>query len=229
VVDAEGTVIWEWNGTFSSNASGSIFGLQPCRPEPTCGYVDVTLFDEYGDGWDYGSLSIYAEGQFITSITSVLDNDLYFEFDEVHARIAVDEGQTLSFLFSGGYFPEECGYTVIGPNGEVLVDENTSGIAPVGNVAVIPCAAEPNAVDEFLGPLSHFIAPNPTRGDVYIQGMDVGTSWTLKVADLQGKVLVQTSGTGDAFLDVQELPAGLYMTTLTLEDGTVRTNRLIKQ
>ncbi len=217
VIDAEGTLVWQWAGNFSSNASPAIFGLEPCRPEPTCGYVDVTVFDTYGDGWDYGSLGIYVEEELVTTIPGLVSGEAFFEFSEARARIAVEEGQALSFVFNNGVFPEECGYLVTGPTGEILVDENTPNEAPSSTYNVTVCAT--NGLAETSAATSLEIGPNPSGGTLRLSGLHSAAAWTLAVVDLRGQLVAQHRGTGATTLQLDGLVPGTYTLQWVLATG----------
>lgn len=227
VIDAEGNLIWQWAGNFSNNASPAIFGLEPCRPEPTCGYVDVTVFDAFGDGWDYGSLGIYVEEELVTTIPGLVSGEAFFEFSEAHARIAVDEGQSLSFVFNNGVFPEECGYLVTGPSGATLVDENTPGSAPSSAYNVAVCAT--SGVGQTSAFASLEIGPNPSDGTLQLNGLPSTAGWTLDVVDLRGQLVSQHRGTGAATLQLDGLAPGAYTLHLVLATGDRTTSKWVKR
>jgi hypothetical protein len=66
------------------------------------------------------------------------------------------------------------------------------------------------------------IAPNPvsTLLNIYIPGQMTG-AWTATLSDARGKVLLRRTGlnTGNAELDLQAYPAGMYFLTVYQESG----------
>ena len=74
---------------------------------------------------------------------------------------------------------------------------------------------------------SFSVYPNPVQDQLYIRAVDMTSSPLVTITSLSGQVIRQEQ-TQDQILNVAELPAGIYLITLT-SDGRVNTQRFIKQ
>ncbi len=73
--------------------------------------------------------------------------------------------------------------------------------------------------------------PNPTRGEVYILTEKAYGDSQIKVTDLTGKIVFQTTAdfaTKRATIDVSSLPTGVYVISIKTTDGVI-TKKLIKK
>lgn len=86
----------------------------------------------------------------------------------------------------------------------------------------------PTSVVEKAKPAGLLLYPNPTRDWLYIRTGDIESNYEFKLYDLQGKLLHSETTTGTHQLDVQSLPAGIYLVQ-TQQNGLIQFKRFVKQ
>ena len=212
VVDAEGTTVWASEVGGASGDPTSIYGLEPCAEEPTCGYVEVTLYDTYGDGWDYGSLSVFSGGEQILTFGG-WGAEGEFLFEEATAIVAVENNEDLDFLYNASVFPLENGYTVTGPDGVLLVDQNVEGEAPESVFNVVACEVISSA--EGMDRFSVQVYPNPSDGWIQIGGLLTGEPWSASLTDATGRLVATWEGAGNEALDLTSYQSGTYVIAIS--------------
>lgn len=84
------------------------------------------------------------------------------------------------------------------------------------------------SVAEKAKPAGLLLYPNPTRDWLYIRTGDINSNYEFKVHDLQGKLLHSETTSGTHQLDVQSLPAGIYLVQ-TQQNGLIQFKRFVKQ
>jgi uncharacterized surface protein with fasciclin (FAS1) repeats/plastocyanin len=212
LVDAEGTVVWASEVGGASGGPTSIYGLEPCSEEPSCGYVEVTLYDSYGDGWDYGSMTVFSGGEQILTFGGWgAGGEIGFE--EATAIVAVENNEDLDFLYNASVFPEENGYTVVGPDGTLLVDQNVPGQAPESAFNVVVCEVISNV--EGVERPGVQVYPNPSDGWVRINGLPTGETWIVSLTDATGRLVSTWAGAGNEALDLTSFQAGTYVISVS--------------
>lgn len=96
----------------------------------------------------------------------------------------------------------------VGPNG---------GHATVPGSAVQYIPTVSGIADQGISALSVKLYPNPVKSQLYLETR-AGTSYTATVTDMQGRPMTQVKLIGNE-LDMEALPAGNYVVTLTGGDG----------
>jgi hypothetical protein len=76
--------------------------------------------------------------------------------------------------------------------------------------------------------LAFVVSPNPAQDHIALRWA-AGMEATLSLQDLTGHTVLQTSGRGDAAMDVGGLPRGLYMLRATGADGITGTQKILLQ
>lgn len=224
VFDAEGSVIWESEIGNSNGGPSSIYGLEPCAEEPSCGYVTVTLYDTFGDGWDYGGLTIFSGSEQILTFGGMGgDGEIYFE--EATAIVAVENNEDLDFLYNASVFPEENGYTVTGPDGTLLVDQNVPGQAPESVFNVVVCEVVSGVALADRTPIELY--PNPSDGWIRFGGLQPHESWDVSLIDATGRLVATWQGTGDSVLDLTPFEAGTYILNTSVKGSPLEPQQLI--
>lgn len=84
------------------------------------------------------------------------------------------------------------------------------------------------SVAEKAKPAALLLYPNPTRDWLNIRTGDTESSYEFKLYDLQGKLLYSETTAGTHPLDVQSLPAGIYLVQ-TQQNGLIQFKRFVKQ
>ena len=228
VTDQNGTIVFSSNGT-----PISVYGLNPCGEESSCGLIEITFTDNSYDGWYGGNMGVFSESGLEANIffNPDFDGDGYADYIGFSTRtavVAVDEGEIDFVVSAPVVFPEECGYTVKNPEGDLVIDESSTNEAPPSTLNYVICesAASSVAEAESTGP-SISIFPNPVSTTAQLQGLSANEAWEVDILNLEGKVVRQLNGAGNGVLDATELPSGVY-TILLRSSGTVRTLRMVK-
>ena len=87
------------------------FNTSACETNEQCVYT-LYVTGEYDDSWDYCSMSVVQGGVTVATIEGVG----YY----ATVQLSLCDGVSTSLVFNGGYFDDECGFTLSGPDGTVL-------------------------------------------------------------------------------------------------------------
>jgi hypothetical protein len=102
---------------------------------PTCDHT-VTLWDDYGDGWNDGLLDVLVNGvPVLTGLTLATGAG-----PESHTFTAAT-GDTISTVFTPGGWPYECSYCIYGGQGDELGCDGLGGVDPTGITVTGSCTA----------------------------------------------------------------------------------------
>jgi len=94
-----------------------VLEVAPCEipEEPGCGYYTLALYDTFGDGWDYGYLDVYINGELeYDHIT--LDTG----FGPAYYKIFVMDGDHVDIVYHPGIWYYENYYMVLDEKGNVI-------------------------------------------------------------------------------------------------------------
>jgi transforming growth factor-beta-induced protein len=228
VTDQNGTIVFSSSGT-----PISVYGLNPCEEEPSCGLIEITFTDNSYDGWYGGNMGVFSESGLEANIffNPDFDGDGYADYQGFSTRtvmVTVDEGEVDFLVSSPVVYPTQCGYTVKNPEGDIVIDESSTNETPPSTLNYVICesAASSVAEAESTDP-SISIFPNPVSTTAQLQGLSANEAWEVDILNLQGKVVRQLNGAGNGVFDATELPSGVY-TILLRSSGTVRTLRMVK-
>ena len=99
----------------------------------------IDLYDDYGDGWNGGSLDVMVNG------SVVLDNiTLTSGFGPVSFDIPIVTGETISTAFTPGGWAYECSYNIYDNDGVQVASDGTGGAEPTGlSPFSITCTNDP--------------------------------------------------------------------------------------
>lgn len=139
VVYLERNISFEDHNIFESNNSGINYSsdreIKPPIIAPLIKKVSnsdnrdctftIDLYDDYGDGWNGGSLDVMVNG------SVVLDNiTLASAFGPVSFDIPIVTGETISTSFTAGGWAYECSYFIYDNDGVQVVSDGTGGVEP---------------------------------------------------------------------------------------------------
>ena len=127
VTDQNGTIVFSSSGTQTWSGGEppiSVYGLNPCEEEPSCGLIEITFTDNSYDGWYGGNMGVFSESGLEANIffNPDFDGDGYADyqsFEERTVMVTVNEGEVDFLVSSPVVYPTQCGYTVKNPAGEV--------------------------------------------------------------------------------------------------------------
>jgi uncharacterized surface protein with fasciclin (FAS1) repeats/plastocyanin len=236
VIDQNGTTVFSSSGTQTWNGGEppiSVYGLDPCGEEPSCGLIEITFTDNSYDGWYGGNMGVFSESGLEANIffNPDFDGDGYADyqsFEERTVMVTVNEGEVDFLVSSPVVYPTQCGYTVKNPAGEVVIDETSTSEAPPNTLNFVICESTASDIaEEVVAGASISLFPNPVSSTSQLQGFRVDEAWEVQVFSLLGKLVHSQSGVGNGLLNVADLPSGLY-TVLVRFSGTQQKLQLIK-
>lgn len=108
--DSNGLSTWSGPLTFTTIANAG-----------TCGAFEIKTYDQYGDGWNGGSLEIEVNGNIIQTITLLNGSG-----PETNS-FPVDSADVINLLYSPGDWPEENWYEVFDHDGNLIVIQFSTG------------------------------------------------------------------------------------------------------
>ena len=94
------------------------FGTSICAAADQCAYTFV-LTDGYGDGWNGGTLEVLQNGISVTTL-SATNHGGFNEMSYDTVTVNLCDNLSTSLVWSAGSFPDEAGFTLIGPDGAQL-------------------------------------------------------------------------------------------------------------
>ena len=230
VFDASGQELFS-----SAQPPVSIYGLFPCEERESCGLLDITFFDNFGEGWYGGGMIVYSEEgvQATIQFNPDFDGDGYLDYQPFSSRKAVTPaypGEMDFVVASPLIYADQCSYTVQNPEGEMVVNQLISNQAPISSYDVELCQEPPVS---FLGGNVDVqelkIAPIPAKSRIHLLGTPPAQSWTWSVFGTDGKLLMTTTGIGSQDVIVDELKPGLYTAVIQFEGMAARRLRFVKE
>ena len=197
-------------------------GLLACPETPSCGYLEIVMSNDYGDGWANNTLDVYRNGSFYLSIP-------FYWGDEQKTMIPADNNDEFDFIYLGGtnWDPESEGYVVSAPDGSVLVNQNSSGQVPESVTDLIVCQNN-TGLDEASDKESVRLYPNPANALVTIQASQFWLGATIQVIDARGKDIITVKDWNGESLDVSNLHSGLYIIDLKTSEQTVQKRLIVE-
>ena len=197
-------------------------GLLACPENPTCGYLEIVMSNEYGDGWANNTLDVYRNDNFYLSIP------FYFG-DEQKTLIPADNDDEFDFIYLGGtnWDPESEGYVVSAPDGSILVNQNNPGQIPESVTDLIVCQNN-TGLDEASYKESVRLYPNPANALVTIQASQFWLGATIQVIDARGKDIITVKDWNGEPLNVSNLHSGLYIIELETSEQTIQKRLIVE-
>ena len=231
VEDQFGTVIY----TSFASPPVSVYGLNPCEENPTCGLIEVTFTDGSQDGWYGGNMAVYSESGLEANIffNPDFNGDGFADYDGFQSRpvmVTVDEGEIDFIVTPAVSFPNQTGYLVKNTSGEIVIDETSTTAAPPSTFNFEICESTASDIGETAfatDALSLF--PNPVGTTAQIKGLATNEAWEAFVYGANGKVVHQQRGVGNEAVNVGTLPAGLYNLQLRAIGKSYETIRFVKE
>ena len=197
-------------------------GLLACPQTPSCGYLEIVMSNEYGDGWANNTLDVYRNGNLYLSIP-------FYWGDEQTTMIPADNNDEFDFIYLGGtnWDPESEGYVVRAPDGSVLVNQNSSGQVPESVTDLIVCQNNTGLNESSLKE-SVRLYPNPANALVTIQASQFWLGATIQVIDAMGKDIITVKDWNGETLDVSNLHSGLYIIELNTSEQSIQKRLVVE-
>ena len=200
-----------------------LYGLEPCAGPPDCDKLNLTLYSEFGIGFDGGFLNIYKDGFFFTSIQA------WFSGSEISIPIDVDSTESIDLVYTQGFEAEYTGYDLKDSDGNILVDQNLTGQIPESVYDIVVCEfVEPSNVENNEGLTSLSVYPNPTPGVFELDGLAQITYAAVEVYDSKGS-LVHQEEVVSQFVDLSGLQNGIYLLNVVSDENSWRTQLVIQK
>ncbi|MEO8732755.1 MAG: T9SS type A sorting domain-containing protein, partial [Flavobacteriales bacterium] len=223
----DGTV-WAWganisgqlgNGTgTNSNIPVQVASLTGITAIATCEDISLALKND-GTVWSWGG---NGNGE-LGNGTTTYDNTVPLQMVSLTGVVAVAAGifHTLALKNDGTLWT--CGYNLFGQLGDGTVDQTTVPVQVSGLCSIT------TAVQETPADAAVTISPNPTSGDVVIDGGRPSALKTVEVTNAMGQRIIATSFTNKReVLDLSAQPSGLYFITIRGE-GRPYFGKVIKE
>ena len=229
VTDQNGTIVFSSSGT-----PISVYGLNPCEEEPSCGLIEITFTDNSYDGWYGGNMGVFSESGLEANIffNPDFDGDGYADYQGFSTRtvmVTVDEGEVDFLVSSPVVYPTQCGYTVKNPEGDIIIDETNTNEAPPSTLNYVICETTASLIGEAeVSNTRISLYPNPVTAVTQLQGLGEFEAWEAEILSIDGKIVHRQRGVGNGTLDVASLPSGLYTIRLQAENSW-HTLRLVKK
>ena len=197
-------------------------GLLACPQTPSCGYLEIVMSNEYGDGWANNTLDVYRNGSLYLSIP-------FYWGDEQTTMIPADNNDEFDFIYLGGtnWDPESEGYIVRAPDGSILVNQNSSGQVP-GSVTDLIVCQNNTGLNESSLKESVRLYPNPANAMVTIQASQFWLGATIQVIDAMGKDIMTVKDWNGETLDVSNLHSGLYIIELNTSEQSIQKRLVVE-
>ena len=197
-------------------------GLLACPATPSCGYLEIVMLNDYGDGWANNTLDVYRNGSFYLSIP-------FYWGDEQKTMIPADNNDEFDFIYLGGtnWDPESEGYVVSAPDGSVLVDQNISGQIPQTVSDVVVCQNN-SGLTEGIEKTSLKFYPNPATNYIKIDADSFWMGSDILLTDSQGKEIKTWKSWNGIDLDISNTPAGLYIIELKSVNGQIQKRIIVE-
>ncbi len=178
--------------------------------------VVFQLHDDGGDGWKGAAISVTSEsGQRIAIIGMS-------EGSEKTVTLPLLKGN-LSFIWNHGWYHSseqyntdfECSFTLFDADGnELFVSDSLSD----GVFLTYDNDCDPDGVVEAENTSSIQVYPNPTKGQVTIEGEG---AMHISVSNLLGQKLMETAAEGFTTLDLSRFESGMYVIRVETEKGII--------
>lgn len=212
----------------------SVYGLEPCEDMSSCGLMEVTFFDGDGYGWYAGGMAFYSDEGLESQIffNPDFDGDGYYDYDGFSSRTAMVnlwEGEVDFVVIMPVAYPDQCGYQVKNPEGDLVVEDNVLGQLPGNALNVVVCEPETSSTGHLGAERSIRLHPNPTATSFQLQGFNGQESWKAQLFGLDGKRILEWSGVGAEPVSVEVLPSGLYHLIVQFDEGEAQGFRLMKE
>ena len=110
-------------------------------------------------------------------------------------------------------------------NGELVSRENPYTFELIGDIELIAYFSQ-TGITELQ--ISHFVYPNPFKEQLYFEFLPNVQPAHVELYDLQGRLVCTQSNAFEA-IDMSQLPTGTYMLRVTLEDGKVFSDKVVKE
>ena len=230
VTDQNGTIVFSSSGT-----PISVYGLNPCEEEPSCGLIEITFTDNSYDGWYGGNMAVYSESGLEANIffNPDFNGDGFADYEGFQSRpvmVTVDEGELDFVVTPAVSFPNQTGYIVKNTSGEIVIEETSTTSTPPSTFNLEICENTASGIGETAfatNALSLF--PNPVGTAAQIKGIASNETWEAIVCGANGKVVHQQHGVGNEAINVGTLPAGLYNLQLRAIGKSYETIRFVKE
>ncbi len=117
-------------------------------------YYSITMWDDYGDGWNGGYVQIFGDGNEYVNAT------LASGAGPETVEFLVEDGAFLTAVWTAGGWPYECSYIVYDVNGDPIFEDGMGGVDPIGGdigyASCVPPVGVDAGVTAILSPVSGY-------------------------------------------------------------------------
>jgi len=119
-----------WTTTISNLGIGTLSYNIP--PFNSCTH-EIVMYDDFGDGWNGGSVDIYVEGDLVLNTTMAGSGPVYDYFDAL-------DGGLITTTWNAGGWPYEASYYIYDGFGNLVFSDGVGGVDPTGGSGYGACA-----------------------------------------------------------------------------------------
>ncbi|RLD75268.1 MAG: hypothetical protein DRJ15_17230, partial [Bacteroidetes bacterium] len=134
-----------WTTTISNIGIGTLSYDIP--PFNSCEH-EIVMYDDFGDGWNGGSVDIYVDGDLVLNTTVASGSGPVYDYFDAN------DGSLITTTWNAGGWPYECSYYIYDGFGNLVFSDGVGGVDPTGGAGFGACAGFIVDID----PISGFIA-----------------------------------------------------------------------
>jgi len=137
------------DGRFLSGVLGDDCVAEAFTPE--CGLYQacqhsITMWDDYGDGWNGGFIDVYVGGELVLSGLTLASGS-----GPGYAYFEAGHGEQITTVWTAGGWAYECSYCIYGYDGSEIGCDGMGGVDPTG-ITVYGACVEPECGDGICQP-----------------------------------------------------------------------------
>ena len=195
-------------------------GLLACPEIPSCGYLEIVMSNDYGDGWANNTLDVYRNGSFYLSIP-------FYWGSEQTTMIPAENNDEFDFIYLGGtnWDPESEGYVVSAPDGSILVNQSSSGQVPESVTGIIACE-ENTGISNLSSDQLISVFPNPTKEFIEVDAPSRYYHSDVVLYDMGGVEIYRWKYWKGELLNMENINSGVYF--LEFQGKEVIKKRVVK-
>ncbi len=180
-------------------------------------------------------MAVYSESGLEANIffNPDFNGDGFADYDGFQSRpvmVTVDEGEIDFVVTPAVSFPNQTGYLVKNPSGDIVIEETSTTMAPPSTFNFEICESTASDIgEEAFDANALFLFPNPVGTTAKIKGLATDETWEAHVYSVNGKIVHRQRGVGNEAINVGTLPTGLYNLQIRVTGKSYEAIRFVKE